>query len=266
MFASHSWPRWGNARIQEVMRTQRDTYANLNNQSLHYANQRRDHQPDPQRVPAPEEPAAAVGRAQLPRLRAAQQPRRDQPLPRLLGRQPGDADPALAGGFRAALRRDDGRRRARSWPRASSCNDQGKYLEAVEILNRLVFAEPKNQAAKDLLADVFEQIGYQKESPSLRNSFLQGAYELRSGLPGGVAGQADRAGRGPRHVDRATGSTSSASAWIPGGRRDEVRHQPGDARQRREVPGRDEQRDADQHQGRAGDEAGSDHYRRTAPI
>ena len=39
MFASHSWPRWGNARIQEVMRAQRDTYANLNNQSLHYANQ-----------------------------------------------------------------------------------------------------------------------------------------------------------------------------------------------------------------------------------
>ena len=38
MFASHSWPRWGNERIQEVMRTQRDTYANLNNQSLHYAN------------------------------------------------------------------------------------------------------------------------------------------------------------------------------------------------------------------------------------
>lgn len=38
MFASHSWPRWGNGRIQEVLRAQRDAYANLNNQSLHYAN------------------------------------------------------------------------------------------------------------------------------------------------------------------------------------------------------------------------------------
>ncbi len=38
MFASHSWPRWGNARIQEVLRAQRDAYANLNNQALHYAN------------------------------------------------------------------------------------------------------------------------------------------------------------------------------------------------------------------------------------
>ena len=39
MFASHSWPRWGNARVQEVLRAQRDAYANLNNQVLHYANQ-----------------------------------------------------------------------------------------------------------------------------------------------------------------------------------------------------------------------------------
>ena len=39
MFAAHSWPRWGNDRIQEVMRAQRDGYANLNNQVLHLANQ-----------------------------------------------------------------------------------------------------------------------------------------------------------------------------------------------------------------------------------
>ena len=39
MFASHSWPRWGNERIQEVLRGQRDQYAHLNNQVLHLANQ-----------------------------------------------------------------------------------------------------------------------------------------------------------------------------------------------------------------------------------
>jgi alkyl sulfatase BDS1-like metallo-beta-lactamase superfamily hydrolase len=65
-------------------------------------------------------------------------------------------------------------------------HDAGKYREAVEILNKLVFAEPANQSAKDLLADVYEQLGYQKESPSLRNSFLAAAYELRSGVPGGA--------------------------------------------------------------------------------
>jgi alkyl sulfatase BDS1-like metallo-beta-lactamase superfamily hydrolase len=30
MFASHHWPRWSNARIQEVLRAQRDLYANMN--------------------------------------------------------------------------------------------------------------------------------------------------------------------------------------------------------------------------------------------
>ncbi|MGA8997563.1 MAG: MBL fold metallo-hydrolase, partial [Pseudolabrys sp.] len=39
MFASHHWPRWGNERIQEVLRGQRDLYAHMNNQVLHFANQ-----------------------------------------------------------------------------------------------------------------------------------------------------------------------------------------------------------------------------------
>jgi len=34
---------------------------------------------------------------------------------------------------------------------------------------------------------VFEQIGYQQESPSVRNSFLAGAYELRNGIPSGAS-------------------------------------------------------------------------------
>ena len=62
---------------------------------------------------------------------------------------------------------------------------KGKYLLATEILNRLVFAEPQNIQARRLLADAYEQLGYQAESTSVRNSFLQGAYELRNGLPAG---------------------------------------------------------------------------------
>lgn len=61
--------------------------------------------------------------------------------------------------------------------------DQGKYRQAQEILNKLLYAQPKNQEVKDLLADVFEQIGYQHESPGIRNSFLSAAFELRSGIP-----------------------------------------------------------------------------------
>jgi len=69
--------------------------------------------------------------------------------------------------------------------RAKQLHEEGSYLLAQEILNKLVYAQPGNQAAKDLLADVFEQIGYQQENPGLRNSFLAAAYELRQGIPAG---------------------------------------------------------------------------------
>jgi alkyl sulfatase BDS1-like metallo-beta-lactamase superfamily hydrolase len=80
--------------------------------------------------------------------------------------------------------------------------DQGKYRHGVEILNKLVYAEPNNQDAKDLLADMFEQLGYQYESASLHNSFLAGAKELRDGYQPG-AKLKSASGRGSRHDNRA---------------------------------------------------------------
>lgn len=62
---------------------------------------------------------------------------------------------------------------------------QGKYQLACELVNPLVHAQPQNQPAKDLLADAFEQLGYQQENAGLRNSYLAAAYELRSGIPEG---------------------------------------------------------------------------------
>lgn len=53
----------------------------------------------------------------------------------------------------------------------------------MEILNKLVYAQPDNSEAKDLLASVFEQLGYQYESASMRNVFLSSAQELRYGAP-----------------------------------------------------------------------------------
>ena len=69
--------------------------------------------------------------------------------------------------------------------RGRELHDAGQYLLATEIVNKLVQAEPDNAEAKDLLADIFEQIGYQQENPGLRNSFLAAAYELRTGIPQG---------------------------------------------------------------------------------
>jgi linear primary-alkylsulfatase len=55
----------------------------------------------------------------------------------------------------------------------------GDYRWSAEILNHLVFAEPDNDSARALLADSYEQMGYQAESAVWRNIYLTGAAELR---------------------------------------------------------------------------------------
>ena len=186
MFASHSWPRWGNERIQEVMRSQRDTYAHLNNQVLHLANQgvtiNQVHNvyklPDSLRNQwsahsyhgSEEHNSRAVINRYLGYWDA--NPTTLMPL------SPKDSAPLyveMMGGAEKKMKK------------GKKLYDEGKYFYATEILNKLNYAEPKNQSAKDLLADVYEQIGYQKESPSVRNSFLAAAFELRHGKPSGAS-------------------------------------------------------------------------------
>ena len=185
MFASHSWPRWGNARIQEVMRAQRDTYANLNNGVLHLANQgvtiNQIHNvyevpQSLQRQWAARSYHGSVehnSRAVINRYLGYW----DGNPATLIPLSPEDSAPLyveMMGGAEPIL------------AKGRNLYEQGDYRLAQEILNKLVYAQPQNEAAKDLLADVFEQLGYQQESPSVRNSFLAAAMELRSGMPGGV--------------------------------------------------------------------------------
>jgi alkyl sulfatase BDS1-like metallo-beta-lactamase superfamily hydrolase len=185
MFASHHWPRWGNDRIQEVLRGQRDLYAHMNNQVLHLANQgvtiNQIH--NVYEVPkslqekwfcrgyhgSPEHNSRGVIQRYLGFW--------DCNPATLVPLSPGDSAPLyveMMGGAEKIM------------ARGRQLHDEGKYKLASEILNKLVQAEPGNQAAKDLLADIFEQIGYQQENPGLRNSFLAAALELRSGIPQGV--------------------------------------------------------------------------------
>jgi alkyl sulfatase BDS1-like metallo-beta-lactamase superfamily hydrolase len=186
MFASHSWPRWGNDRIQEVMRSQRDTYANLNNGVLHLANQgvtiNQIHNvyqvPDSlQQQWSARSYHGSVehnSRAIVNRYLGYW----DGNPTNLIPLSPEDSAPLyvdMMGGANKII------------ARGQQLYDEGKYRHAQEILNKLIYAEPGNQQGKDLLADVFEQIGYQQESPSVRNSFLAAAYELRSGIPSGAS-------------------------------------------------------------------------------
>ena len=61
--------------------------------------------------------------------------------------------------------------------------NKGEYRFVAQVLSHLVFAEPDNTAARNLLADTFEQLGYLAESSTWRNAYLFGALELRHGMP-----------------------------------------------------------------------------------
>lgn len=58
---------------------------------------------------------------------------------------------------------------------------QGDYRWSSDLLQNLVFADPANAAAKALLAQSYEQQGYQSESAIWRNQFLAAANDLRRG-------------------------------------------------------------------------------------
>ncbi len=186
LISSHNWPRWGNNRIQEVMRAHRDAYMNLNNQVLHLANQG---------VTINEihnvymVPKSLQKQWVVRQYHGSEFHNSKAVINRYLGYwdgnpatlsplSPRDSAPLyveMMGGAEKIL------------SKGQELYNQGKYRLAMEIANKLVFAEPENQAAKNLLAAIFEQLGYQYESTSMRNVHLAAAQELRSGIKkGGV--------------------------------------------------------------------------------
>lgn len=184
MFYSHHWPRWGNERIQQVLRDQRDLYANMNNQVLHYVNQGVTINQIHNVYEMPEslqQTWHTRGYHGSPEHNSRGVVQRyigfwDCNPATLIPHSPEDSAPLyveMMGGSAAIV------------GKATQLHEAGEYMMASEILNKLVQAEPQNQPARTLLADVYEQIGYQQENPGLRNSFLSGAFELRSGVPEG---------------------------------------------------------------------------------
>ena len=56
----------------------------------------------------------------------------------------------------------------------------GDLRFAAELLDRVVFADPGNGEAKELLAAVYDRLAYGAENATWRNFYLTGAQELRS--------------------------------------------------------------------------------------
>jgi alkyl sulfatase BDS1-like metallo-beta-lactamase superfamily hydrolase len=182
MFASHHWPRWGTDDVAQFLRQQRDLYRWMHDQTMRLANKGL--------VPTEiaEElklPKAFTDQIHTRGYYGALVHNAKAVYQRYLGwydgnpahlwmRTPVDAGKRyvdLAGGADALL------------AHAQAAYDTGDYRWVAELVNHLVFADPANQAARDLQADALEQLGYQAESATWRNAYLTGAQELRHGPP-----------------------------------------------------------------------------------
>jgi len=179
-FASHHWPTWGTDRIVEYLSLQRDLYAYLHDQTLRMLNQ------------------GLVGaeiaeQMQLPpTLEAAWHTHGyygtvSHNVKAIYQRYMGwyDGNPAHLWQHpptEAAIRYVDFMGGADAVvARARTSYDAGDLRWVAEVLNHVVFAEPTHAAARELLADTYEQLGYGAENGTWRSVYLSGATELRDG-------------------------------------------------------------------------------------
>lgn len=187
LFAGHHWPRWGSERIVEYLRKQRDLYAYLHDQTLRLLNRGLTGREIAEQLELPPELAAewhcrGYYGSVSHNVKAVYQ--------RYMGWF--DGNPAHlwehtpAESARRYVEFMGGAERVLELARASY--EAGDYRWVTEVVNHVVFAEPENQAARELQADALEQLGYGAENATWRNFYLAGAGELREGIAGTPTG------------------------------------------------------------------------------
>lgn len=181
LFASHYWPTWGNDRIIPFLRAQRDMFRYLHDQTMRLANSGYTPREIGEMVRLPDGLAkhwycrGYYGTtyhnlvAQY-NLRLGFFDGVPANLHRLTPVDSGKRYVEFMGGAGNILKN------------AQTSYDKGDYRWVAEVVNHVVFADPDNVAAKHLLADAYEQLGYQSEAASWRNIYLTGAMELRNGV------------------------------------------------------------------------------------
>ncbi len=180
VFASHHWPTWGRERGVEFLAMQRDMYLYLHDQTLRLLNQGFT---GPEIAEVLEMPPALEQQWHTHGYYGSVSHNVKAIYQRYMGWY--DANPAnlwphppeaLATRYVAAMGGRDG-----ALAVARQAWDEGDYRWCAEVGKHLVFADPGDEDARMLLADVFEQLGFGAENGTWRNAYLAGATELRSG-------------------------------------------------------------------------------------
>ncbi|MBJ7408908.1 MAG: MBL fold metallo-hydrolase [Phenylobacterium sp.] len=184
LMTSHGWPRFGRAEIGDYLEKHRDAYKYLHDQSVRLMNDGL-------------LPNEIANRIRLPEVLGAEWYNRgyygtmsfnsravyqrymgwyDANPVHLAPLEPADEAAryvAMMGGPASVL------------AAAQGAYDKGDDRWAGELANRLVMADAKNTAARELLAKTYERQAVGAESAIWRNMYLTGARELRAGVVAG---------------------------------------------------------------------------------
>lgn len=181
-FQSHHWPMWGQEEIVNYFKLQRDMYKYTHDQTVRLMNQGYIGSEISEMIQFPKEIEQNWStRGYYGTLRHNSRAVYQRYMGWYSG-NPSDlnnlppADAAAKyveymGGEKSAIEK------------AQKDFESGNYRWVAEVMKHVVFANPESKKGKALLADSYEQLGYQSESGPWRSVYLQGAYELRNGTP-----------------------------------------------------------------------------------
>jgi len=177
----HAWPVWGKDRALGHLKLQRDLYKYMHDQTVRLANHGYTMEEIAEKIKLPKSLDTYWGnRGYYGTLKHnakgiynyylgyySANPSDLDPLPQV---EAGLKYVEYMGGSTAILEK------------AKDDFDNGEYRWVAQVLKNIVMADPENTEAKNLLADAYEQLGYQAESANWRNIYLVGASELRNGM------------------------------------------------------------------------------------
>ena len=181
LYAPHHWPIWGKKNIGEHLIKQSAAYKYINDQSIRLANSGYDMTEAAEMIKLPEALQSTWGLRGYygtvnHNVKAAVDkqfgwyngnPATLHPLPRV---EAAKKYVEYMGGADAILKK------------AKADYDKGDYRWVMQVLMHVVYADPKNMEARNLMADASEQLGYQSEAGTWRGWYLSAAKDLREGV------------------------------------------------------------------------------------
>lgn len=181
LYAPHHWPIWGTDRISDHLTKQSAAYKYINDQSIRLANSGYDMIEAAEMIELPDALQSEWGLRGYygttnHNVKAAVDkqfgwyngnPATLHPLPRV---ESAKRYVEYMGGADAIVEK------------AKADFDKGDYRWVMQVLMHLVYADPSNMEARNLMADASEQLGYQSEAGTWRGWYITAAKDLREGV------------------------------------------------------------------------------------